>query len=112
MRMFARVTCVLLLGQGMGAPAGNDDLKRARTKKPRDVYRGQDQSVMSKVLNGHLQRAEKNTRPCEHWSTKQLQEFMATIANHRSNELQQVYQSSQDRRAMHAETLDEHRTEW
>merc|ERR1719265_1003368 len=64
---------------------------------------------MSKVLNGHLKRTETNTRPCEHWSTKELQEFMASIADHRSEELQQVYASSQDRRQKHT---DDHKSEW
>jgi len=63
-------------------------------------------------LNGHLKRAEKNTLPCENWSTRQLQEFMAKIADGRSDELQQVYQMSQDRRAIPTGTLDEHKEEW
>merc|ERR1712232_1097616 len=59
-----------------------------------------------------LKRAEKNTLPCEHWSTRQLQDFMATIAAGRSDELQQVYRSSQDRRALRTGALDEHKEEW
>jgi hypothetical protein len=104
--------CSFLLGQCVAAPAAYDDLKRARTKKPRDLYKGDDQTAMSKVLNGHLKHAERNTLPCEHWSTKQLQDFMAAIADHRSPELQQVYASSSDRRAMKAETLGDHKAQW
>jgi len=110
---FAVAACLLMLGQGLAAPSASDDLKRARTKKPRDVYKGDDQTAMSKTLNGHLKRAEKNTLPCEHWSTVELQEFMATIANSRSGDLQQIYTSTQDRRAIkHADTLDEHKEQW
>jgi len=112
MKFFAVGACALLVGQGIAAPTTKDDLKRAKTKKPRDLYRGEDQTAMSKVLNGHLKRSEKTTLPCEHWSTVQLQEFMATIADHRSDELQQVYQSSKDRRTMHAPTLDEQKEQW
>jgi hypothetical protein len=103
---------MLLIGQAISGPAGSEDLKRARTKKPRSAYKGDDQTVMSQVLNGHLKRAEQNTLPCEHWSTAQLQKFMATIANHRSGDLQQIYKSSKDRRTMHADTLDEHQQQW
>ena len=110
--VFAAGACALLLGQCSATLAEKDDLKRAKTKKPRDHYQGEDQSAMSKVLNGHLKRAEKNTLPCENWSTRQLQEFMAKIADGRSDELQQVYQLSQDRRAIPTGTLDEHREEW
>merc|ERR1711963_1238217 len=99
-------------GQSNATHAAKEDLTRARTKKPRDGYRGADQSTMSTVLNGHLKRAEKNTLPCEEWSTAQLQQFMASIANHRSSELQQVYKSSQDRRTMHTEALDELQQQW
>jgi len=110
--LFAVGASALLLGQSVATLAEKDDLKRARTKKPRDLYQGEDQSAMSKVLNGHLKRAEKNTLPCDHWSTRQLQEFMAKIADGRSDELQQVYRYSQDRRAIHTETLDEHKEQW
>jgi len=103
--------CALLLGQFLAHPATKTDLTRAKTKKPRDVYRGEDQTAMSKVLNGHLKRTDM-TRPCEHWSTTDLQEFMATIADHRSDELQKIYHTSQDRRMMHGETLEDHKAQW
>jgi hypothetical protein len=67
---------------------------------------------MSKVLNSHLKRAEKQTLACEHWSTVQLQDFMARIANHRNSELQQIYKTSLDRRAVPVGTLDEHKEQW
>jgi len=97
---------------GNAGSAAKDDLKRARTKKPRDSYKGVDQSDMSQTLNGHLMRKEKHTLPCEHWTTEQLQRFMAAIADHRTPELQQIYQSSKDRRAMQTETSKDHKTQW
>jgi len=100
----------VLLGQSLAAD--NSDLKRARTKKPRDEYKGGDQTAMSVTLNGHLKRAEKSTLPCEQWSTVQLQQFMERIGSHRSEELQQIYKSSQDRRAMQADSLDDHKATW
>mmetsp|Transcript_41600 Transcript_41600/g.77447 ORF Transcript_41600/g.77447 Transcript_41600/m.77447 type:complete len:559 (-) Transcript_41600:181-1857(-) len=110
--LLTAIFCAFLHGQVTAGKAGEDDLKRARTKKPRVAYKGEDQTTMSKVLNGHIKRAEKNTLPCEHWSPEQLQKFMATIADHRSDELQQVYKTTKDRRVMHADTLDEHKAQW
>jgi len=91
------------------APKPITDLQRAKTKKPRDAFRGPDQVSMSKVLNGHLKRSEKQTRPCAEWTTTELQSFMAEIAGHRSEELQQIYGVKHDRRQM--KTQDYH-TEW
>merc|ERR1719443_2738041 len=67
---------------------------------------------MSKVLNGHLKRSEKDTLACEHWTSVKLQEFMGNIAAERSEDLQKIYQGSKDRRVMHGDTLEEHRMQW
>lgn len=117
---FAGVSLAFLAGVRVGFCAGTpvsvDDLRRARTKKPRDAYRGEDQGAMSRTLNQHLLRAEKNTRACAEWSTAQLQEFMGQVAEHRSEELQQIYQATTDKRDMHrsakTRTLEEHRAQW
>jgi len=66
---------------------------------------------MSKVLNQHLLRSEKSTLPCENWSTSELQEFMATIAEHRTDDLQQIYRSADDRRDM-KHSLEDHKMHW
>lgn len=93
-------------------PASLSDLKRAKTKKPRDDYRGVDQASMSKLLNQHLMRAEKSTQACEHWTTVDLQNFMALIANHRNNEMQEIYRSTKDRRSMRWDSIEQHLQEW
>jgi hypothetical protein len=67
---------------------------------------------MSMVLNDHLKRAERQTLPCEHWSTVELQSFMATIEEHRSQELQAIYSAATDRRKMHVEGMNEIRRQW
>jgi len=94
--------------EGLGAPALND-LQRARTKKPRDSYRGGTQESMSKVLNSHLKRNEKYTRPCANWTAGQLQDFLDNIAKHRSDELLEIYGSAKDRRQLRS---NDHREEW
>jgi len=106
------VAGALLLSPGLAEEASKSDLTRAKTKKPRDEYRGDDQIHMSKVLNSHLKRSEKNTLPCENWSTAELQEFMASLAPHRNEELQRIYMTSSDKRTMHSETAEDHKEEW
>jgi hypothetical protein len=67
---------------------------------------------MSKVLNGHLLRAEPDTRACAEWSPRQLQEFMAKVADHRDEELQAIYRDAADRRLMAHEGPEGRRELW
>mmetsp|Transcript_76094 Transcript_76094/g.200410 ORF Transcript_76094/g.200410 Transcript_76094/m.200410 type:complete len:557 (+) Transcript_76094:1-1671(+) len=105
------VTTLLLGGAGVSASASVSDMRRAKTKKPRAAYKGDDQTTMSNVLNQHLKRSEKSTLPCEQWSTVDLQEFMAAIAEHREDELQQIYHSVEDRRDL-KHTVEDHKSHW
>jgi len=111
MPSFRAIVAAALLWEGTAAPAVQD-LQRAKTKKPRDAYRGPDQGAMSKVLNQHLQTAEHATLPCDKWSLQDLQDFMATVAEHRSDDLQQIYRQTMDRRSIRAESLAEFRAQW
>jgi len=105
------VTTLLLGGAGVSASASVSDMRRAKTKKPRAAYKGDDQTTMSNVLNQHLKRSEKSTLSCEQWSTVDLQEFMAAIAEHREDELQQIYHSVEDRRDL-KHTVEDHKSHW
>ncbi|CAK9107627.1 Hypothetical protein SCF082_LOCUS50097 [Durusdinium trenchii] len=67
---------------------------------------------MSQKLNEHLKNAEGGTLPCENWSLEGLQNFMATVAEHRSTELQLIYRSSLDRRTLRQESLEDFRSQW
>jgi len=67
---------------------------------------------MSRVLNQHLRRAERRTLPCANWTNVQLQDFMAMVAQHRSEELQLIYGGSKDRRRLRQETLEAQRAHW
>ena len=122
------------------AAASLQDLHRAKTKKPRDAYRGPSQTEMSRTLNKHLRRdvlklivvevlcralmwasrfwhgdplrqAHPKTRPCESWSLPELQDFMATILGHRSHDLQQIYEVTADRRSV-PKDVREVRAQW
>ncbi|CAJ1449541.1 unnamed protein product, partial [Effrenium voratum] len=91
--------------------ASVEDVQRARTKKPRDAYRGADQASMSRTLNAHLLASDK-TLPCERWTLEELQAFMALVAEQRSEDLQQIYRTTMDRRTLRAESLAAFRAQW
>lgn len=97
-------------------PISLRDVQRARNKRPSAAYRGHSQAVMSRKLNDHLIRAEERsatrTLPCEKWSLEELQTFMSIVAEHRSDELQQIYKSSMDRRSIRSESVEEFQSQW
>jgi len=92
--------------------ANQADLRRAKTKVPSDAFKGDDQSSMSKVLNGHLKRANPHVKSCDQWTTAELQEFMGLIAPHRSDELMSIYAESNDKRYPQLTTFTEHMEHW
>jgi hypothetical protein len=83
------------------------DILRAKTKVPRDEYKGQGQTQLSRVLNGHLRADEPNVKPCDQWTSEELQRFMALISDHRSPALLKIYDDTADRRQrVHNSTKD------
>ncbi|CAK9107689.1 Hypothetical protein SCF082_LOCUS50128 [Durusdinium trenchii] len=108
LRTVARVSVALVLLDATEVK----DLQRARRKIPGAAYKGHDQVSMSQKLNEHLKNAEGGTLPCENWSLEGLQNFMATVAEHRSTELQLIYRSSLDRRTLRQESLEDFRSQW
>eukprot|EP00928_Gymnodinium_smaydae_P001923 TRINITY_DN1068_c0_g1_i1.p1 TRINITY_DN1068_c0_g1~~TRINITY_DN1068_c0_g1_i1.p1 ORF type:complete len:561 (-),score=109.03 TRINITY_DN1068_c0_g1_i1:126-1757(-) len=108
---FAVLVSLVLAGSCQQPPTVAD-LQRAKTKKPRDVYRGEDQTALSKVLNGHLRRSERLAKACAEWSPEELQVFMAAVADERHDELQAIYAATKDRRQLRLGTLEEYRQHW
>lgn len=106
------VALVLAPSALAAATASTSDLQRARTKKPRDAYRGDDQTQLSKVLNQHLLRSEVATRSCHEWSPAELQAFLSVVLENRHDDLQQVYHASKDRRKMVLGSAAEYQEHW
>eukprot|EP00929_Paragymnodinium_shiwhaense_P021486 TRINITY_DN14005_c0_g1_i1.p1 TRINITY_DN14005_c0_g1~~TRINITY_DN14005_c0_g1_i1.p1 ORF type:complete len:545 (+),score=134.96 TRINITY_DN14005_c0_g1_i1:59-1693(+) len=101
-----------LCHDALATSASDKDLKRARTKKPADIYKGAGQAALSQTLNRHLKNAEVSTKDCKDWTPEELQDFMAMVSDHRHPELQKIYSATSDRRSMKFETTDEHRATW
>ena len=55
------------------------DKMRAEEPVPRSQYKGDDFAHMSQVLNGWIQDGDAETRPCDEWSTEELQQLQAMI---------------------------------
>lgn len=110
----AASAALLCLGGPAAAapPALAADLQRARTKAPRDEYRGPDQAGLSKVLNAHLRRAEERTQACDEWTPAELQKLMALIFEERHHEMQEIYQAGNDRRQMKLDSVPEFLQHW
>jgi hypothetical protein len=75
------------------------DLRRARTKVPRNTHKGDDFNSTSQKLNTFL-RAYENVKECRLWTASQLQEFQARIFMLRAPELDNVYATTDDRRRL------------
>jgi len=88
------------------------DLQRARTKVPRPEYRADHHYRMGKVLNGHLTRAHKNTKPCHEWATVELQSLQATLHGLKESEHNHIYAGALDSRALRFGSLHAYQQHW
>jgi hypothetical protein len=84
-------------------PAGNDkahasDLKRAKSKVPRDEFKGNDFESMSSTLNEYLLRHAPNSKDCDLWTVEELQELQLSLLMLRDSQLNDVYHDMSDRR--------------
>jgi len=72
------------------------DLHRAKTLRPRDAYRGDDQVSSALVLNGHL-RQYSNTglvlHDCDAFSSVDLHAMLQELKTRESAELLEIYQA-------------------
>jgi hypothetical protein len=80
-------------------PAAVADLQRARTKIPRKSHKGSHFANMADKLNGFL-RKYPNTKECNEWKVKELQQFQTLMLMMRSPEIDDVYRTTSDRRKL------------
>lgn len=91
-------------------PAEAEDLRRARTKVPSSQHKGISFSGMAQKLNSFVSQYG-NAKECEDWTTVELQRFQALMLMLKSPELDDLYQSSDDRRALRGDE-QEHGNRW
>ena len=99
------------------SPLDAVDLRRARTKVPRQPWRASDPGAsMNALLNKHLLRRFDDAQACETWTSTGVQNFLKTLHPHVSLELGRVYDSTSDRRdgssARPSLPLHEHEKQW
>merc|ERR1712139_648123 len=90
--------------------ASTSDLKRARSKVPRNTHKGSTFADMSKRLNGFL-KGYRSTKECSEWSAKELKHFQALILMLKAPELDEVYGKTSDRRKLRGDE-QEHGDRW
>jgi len=77
------------------------DLKRARTRRPRSIYRGANHTDMLSVLNGWLKRKEVNWKECGDWSIAELRDFIRLMHKLRNSDFDDIYLANSDNRAIY-----------
>jgi len=87
----------------MTQPAGTNkakssDLKRARSKVPRDDFKGDDFQSMSSTLNKYLQRHAPQSKNCDTFTMQELQQLQISLLMLRDSELNEVYHETDDNR--------------
>lgn len=90
-----------------------DDLKRAKTMKPRKGFLGQG-SVASanRQLNKHLYAMDGFAfKPCEDFSVDELRSLLEVLHPHTSAELKDIYSEVDGRRSVY-ESLEEMKQHW
>jgi hypothetical protein len=102
---------VLGLFAGFSCGAAIGDLERARTKVPRGEYKS-DVHGISRVLNGHLAKAHPNTKACDQFTAKELQNLQAEMHLHIEDAHNEIYSSVQDTRALRFQGLEAHQAHW
>merc|ERR1711939_741861 len=91
-------------------PAEPADLRRSRTKVPRQSHKGTSFQHMAETLNGFV-RQYGNVKECAEWTTEELQRFQALMLMMRSTELNNVYVEADDTRALRGDE-DAHGQRW
>jgi len=90
-----------LVHQPLGdAKSANSDLRRARTKMPRNEFQGDDFSSMAKTLNDYLVRHSPNSKQCDLWTVEELQELQMSLLVLRDPKLNDVYHEADDNRKL------------
>jgi len=105
------VACLCLPTQ-TSSSSWSDDLKRARTHKPRSGFRGHGTLMSANMqLNKHLRaRQGLRVRACEEFTVVHLRDLLRTLLPHTSEELKKVYPQNDGRQPAYAklEDMDAH----
>lgn len=93
------------------SPIMEKDIIRAKTKVPRDEFKGDSFTHMSQTLNGWLQKGGASTRACDDWSTEDLHQLQAVLYLAREAKLEAIYQDVNDNRKMRKQ-FEEIEADW
>lgn len=80
--------------------AAASDLRRAKSKIPRDAFKGDNFDSMSQTLNTYLTRHAPNSKNCDAWTVEELQELQMQLLMLRDPNLNDLYHETDDNRKM------------
>jgi len=111
----ARITCTddgfpTNKSERESIPADTADIRRARTKVPREHAKATTFGGVTQSLNNFV-RQYKNVKECSEWTTLELQRFQAMMMMLKSAELNDLYMASGDARALRGDE-DTHGFRW
>ena len=93
--------------------AQSSDMQRARTKVPRDQFRGHTAPAAAAALNRHLLNVPHlQTRVCSSFSVSELRALLERLHPLADDQLLAVYTTSKDPRQRNSRSLDTLRSEW
>jgi len=90
------------------------DMKRAKTKRPRDAYRGDDFFDMSNTLNRWMENGKHTAgkmKSCKAFTAQELQKLQAFLYLLRHADFDGVYQNTNDNRRLRKD-IDELMLDW
>jgi len=106
------LSLVLLVSVCSAAILSDSDLSRANQLKPRDHLSGADFVSMTTNLNSHLHHVtDQQTKACAEFSDDELKTLVRILMTSKHENLQQIYQSNSDLRALphdNLQALEEH----
>lgn len=74
------------------------DLRRARSKVPRNAYKGADFGSMSGALNEYLLQQAPQSKECDLWTVEELQDLQMSLLMLRDSSLNDLYHDMDDNR--------------
>lgn len=104
---------VLLLFVGLANVQALNDLQRARAKVPRDEFRAPTHAnSVGKLLNRHLLKSHRHTKPCNQFSSVELQTLQTQLHSHHQASHDSIYNEMSDTRALRFSSLEQHEAHW
>merc|ERR1719326_621847 len=112
--LYAALTVIVLLESTNANGLLESDVTRASNSVPGVKYRGDGHKEMASTLNQHIITSYPGFvhKPCDQWTTEELQTLQETLYGLRHPSLDQIYQEKQDNRRLRYTSLAALQAAW